>query len=934
MGSPNSASIPDRRLVALARTLKVLREADDPEQLVQAVLDNLQREFNRELLWLGRYDRVEHCLHRQGHRLGPQISAQGNRLLETSRTLTLTPGDLLEQVVIQQRSLVVNDLRAEPRSGALTLLAERLGIQGTLLFPVRHRDVCHGVLLMGSHQWGQSPKQTDLTYLATVLGTLAAALERHDSQEQAAATQPPEAATVSLLGQINPLAALDDQLEAILQATQTFIGPYRTRIFWFEPQTFSLWERLSVQTGKGNRCRRYDRDTTPLVLPSETIRTVYTTLMASGLIAVGETEGLLVKNLPELFMRTLQGRSLMAAPLLRQGELQGILTTEDREPRLWGPGEKDFLTTASRLGSMVVAASAPPPNLSQQEADQQFLTGLVRSIHHEGDWRQTLETCGQKICDRLNVQQFLVLLQHPDQNGYDLIFQGGKIGRKSSPPRWDSLQSVDEQMLLNSTTAISLPDISEELKLLPWRDNFLSLGIRSLMVCNTSPGHLPEALIIAAGSAPRYWAADEAGFLQAVGHPLGLMLHQWQLQRQADQQERLYASIQGSLQGLHHTFDLQQLEATACRHLVELLNVRFGAMVHWDPGADRAQVGAVIAQHKDFAADTTHGIPIATDAALHWALQTEDMVTVTREDFPEETLAWLSAPPGSQFLLLALRTAPAHQPTAVLILADRAQRTWSDYHRGILTLLGGQLAWSRRHLSLMVKLQTTQRELEKLNWYKHKHLDEIHRRLETNLRQLGDDPSTANPTTLKQRHQFLARQLKGISQTIVGLLEQEQWQLHPHQQTTPLASLLNRLMDRVGPLIRARQLWSKVHNDYSNLIIGGDVVKIEWVLYELLAAACQRSPDQGRIDIWCRLDNPQQLEISITDDGTLSAQLLQDLHLEQRVDALFPSTLDTPPGLHFVICQAIMAQMDKECSFHHLEDDRMMSRVTLPVVER
>jgi hypothetical protein len=439
--------------------------------------------------------------------------------------------------------------------------------------------------------------------------------------------------------------------------------------------------------------------------------------------------------------------------------------------------------------------------------------------------------------------------------------------------------------------------------------------------------------VVLLGSAtPRHWISAEGELLMAAGQQLGLILHQWQLQRQMDQQGRLYEAIQGGLKTLQRTFQPDALEASACQHLADLLKVSLVVLVHWNLGEEVARVAQFTSRHKDFKAAPGGDIPLASEAVIHWALQTDGLLPVALEDFPPATLEWLKGPPGSKFLLVALRTAPDHQPSAVLVIGDHGDRKWSDYHLGLINLLSNQLAWSRRHLSSVEMLLAQREELEKLNWYKHKRFDEVHRRLEMNLTRLraGLENDTS-PTA--QRQQQLLRQLSSVSQSIATMLQQEQWQLSSNPQTTPLISLLNRLMERAGPLIRRRQLWSKVHND-TNVIIGGDIVKIEFVLYELLMEACKRSPEQGRIDIWCRPLDRQSLELSITDDGTLPDQLLAELHTGRPEDILVPSTLDEPPGLHFAICQAIMQQIGGECSLQRLEDDRMMSRVVLTTANK
>lgn len=927
MGSPRSDPHSNQPLTALARILKTLRETDDRPALVDAVLDNLQGEFHYTLLWLAEYDRTAHCLMPLGCRIP---NGQRERRLEAA--LSLTPGDLLEQVVIQQRTVLVNDLRIEPRIGYWSQLAERFNIQGTLLFPLRRRDACYGVMLLGTQQWGQSPDPEERTYLSTVLGTLADTLHRQTEWAQQQAIKRPEPPVFDLLNQCCDLADFDAQLEAIALATHRFIQPDRTRLYWFDPEGFTFWERLVTQTAKPNGCRRFEVTDSPQTFTANSIRGVYQVLCGGELMVVGESEGLVVLNLPEHLLRSLGARSLLAAPILHQGDLQGFLLVEGKEPRLWHQADKDFIAAAARLAGLTVPANTLAATLRQHEADQQLLTGMVRSIHDDSDWRQTLDSCGARLCERLGAQHFLVLLHDSERGGYEVTFHHGSGGRRGVTANWSSLDEVDWQMMERSTQAIAVQDLNQDLKLMAWREPLQSLGIQSLLACNVSPGQAPEAVILVGAAAPRHWIPMEGELLMAIGQQLGLILHQWQLQRQMNQQGRVYDAIQWGLRTLQRTFQPDELEAAACRHLLDLLQVSLVALVHWRIGDATAEVGHFVTRHKDFQAQPNVPIPLASDAIINWALQTDGLMPVTLEDFPSPTQQWITGSPGSKFLLMALRTAPDHQPSAVLVLADQGDRKWTDYHMGLVTLLGNQLAWSRRHLSVVEMLMAQREELEQLNWYKHKRFDEVHRRLAMNLRRLEEGASSDN-SLAAQRQQQLVRQLSSLSQSIATMLTQEQWQLHNHGQTTPLISLLNRLMERAGPLIRQRQLWSKVHND-TNVIIGGDIVKIEFILHELLVAACERSPEQGRIDIWCRPLDRTSLELSITDDGTLPQALLDDLKNGRPEDILCPSSLDEPPGLHFAICQTMMQQIGGECSLQRLEDDRIMSRVVLTIASK
>jgi signal transduction histidine kinase len=226
-------------------------------------------------------------------------------------------------------------------------------------------------------------------------------------------------------------------------------------------------------------------------------------------------------------------------------------------------------------------------------------------------------------------------------------------------------------------------------------------------------------------------------------------------------------------------------------------------------------------------------------------------------------------------------------------------------------------------------LTQQRQDLEHLNWYKHHCLEEAHRGLGKLTQELIIAQSHDESLNPAQCRYFLSR-LKDLAKDTQVVLERERWQLQRSIQTMPLISLLNRLIERITPALESRQLWSKVHND-SNAVVSGDIAKLELILYDVLLAACQRSPLGGRIDIWCRVLNLDWLELSITDNGQCSPGLLEELKLGGPADILAPSKLDEPPGLHLAICQTLLEQIGGEVTFSLLEDGRTHSRLLLPL---
>lgn len=916
--SPN----PERRLVALARILKLLRETEDLDLLVSSLLENLKEELHYSVLWFGLYERVQHQVISQGY-----IAPKPHRLLKNN--FALSPGDLMEQVVIQQRPLIINDLRVESRIAAWKDVAEDFNIQGALIFPVRRRDTCYGLLIMGSTNWGQTISNSDRTFISTICSALADVLYKREQTLQTQQRKDPSIAIFSLIEQLRSIRDRDEQLATIARSLFQFVGPDRVRIFWLDPIAFTFWERLTVQSRQAKTLKQHTFDNPGLTISATEIRGVYQVLNNQQPLVVGEAHSSHTASVPDRFMQLLKASALMVAPIFEQQTFLGFISVESKQPRVWLETNREYLISVANLTGLMMPSLSVEEVRQQSNAEVQLLTGLVRSIQNDTDWYQTLEKCGEDVCRKLGAQQFLVLLHDAERGGYNVVFRKTLTPRKRLAVAWSTLDEVDWQMLETSQSAIAINDLTNDLKLLAWRENFEILDVQALLACNVAPESAPEGIVVLASQTPRQWAPAEADLLQKIARQIGLILRQWQLQRQTDQQEDLYSSIQWGLRTLQQTFQLDKLEEAACEYLIDLLEVSMVVLVNWQIGEPTAQVSRVVSRHIDFNADTDAEIMVGSDAIVNWAQQTNGPLPVAWEDFPEETRQWISGPPESKFLLVALKTTDKHVPNGVWVIADRCDRKWSDHQFTLISLLSNQFAWSRRHLSVVDLLMSRQESLEALNWYKHNRLAEVYRQLEANLRRLSD-PITQGKGLTAQRQLQLVRQLTTLTNGVEHVLKTEAWELQSHHQTTPLISLLNRLMERVNPLIQARHLWAKVHND-SNVIIAGDLEKIEFVLFEVMVAACERSPDQGRLDIWCRPVDRSLIELAITDDGDVPRQLLKDLKNGRPDDILVPSLLDFPPGLHFSICRTLMEQVGGEFSLQKLDDGRTMSRVVLTV---
>jgi GAF domain-containing protein len=917
MGSQKEPSAYERQLAALGRTLQSLREQDDADALIETTVNYLQTEFDYALIWIGLYDWVEHRLTGKGG-----ITPTGDTSVLKQR-FTLKPGDLLEQVVIQQRPLGVPDLREETRAGEWRKVSQKLNIQGTIIFPIRHKEQCFGVTLLGSTLWGISPHSEEKTRLSMVLGSLGASLYQIEMDLQRQQTKRPVEPLMSLLAKLRTLSTLKQRLEAIADETQRFINADRTNIYWFEPQRRYFWRRVGTGTAK------IGANPQSSGITAQEVNSFYQSLAADQLVVVGEANSSLKADMTGRLMQQLGARSLLAAPILFQQELLGFVAVEGGEARIWSEEEKNYVRGAAHLVALTAPLEQMEESIQQVKLDQALTAEISHAIYSDEDWNNTLRKCADRVSLRLGSERFLLLLYDRDQEKFDICYQSHSNQRKPIPHSLDSLNSIDWQMLERSTEAVGVENLEEDLKLMAWRQAFLDVGVRSLLVCSTNIGQPMEGLLVIGHETSRTWSRAERDLIRIVSQQVGLILHQWQLQRQMEQQQKINQTIQWGLTTMQQTHQIESLERAAMQHISHVLQVPLATLITWQPGRKVARITAPVVANNRFGLNTDMAIPLHTDVLIQWVLRTDGLLPISTDDLNAETRQWLSGPDIGQILTIALRTAPDHEPTGIVIVADHLERYWPERLLNALGTLVSQLAWSRRHLLLMESLTTQRSSLEQLNWYKHRRIEEIYRTLGLGVRRLNELSHQKDALSSMRYHQIV-RQLGNTLSSLSSVLRQENWHLHTEYETIPLVSLLKRAMERVENLIKQRQLWSQVHNE-TNVNVGGDIAKLEFVLHELLSAACYRSPVGGRLDVWCRSLDHRWLEISITDNGVIEPRLLEELHSGRPTDLLAPSTLDIPPGLHLAICQTLMQKLGGEFNLYRLEDGRILSRIVVAI---
>ncbi|MEH2309482.1 GAF domain-containing protein [Nostoc sp.] len=970
MGQPQKPIAAEQQILSLGRVLQSLREEDDVDVLIETTISYLKEQFDYKLIWIALYDRLNHILFGKG---GISPDRDTSFLYQK---VVLSPGDLLEQVMIEQHPLGIADLQTEIRAAEWRKIAEKLQIQGTILLPIRYKDRCLGLLLLGSERWGYLLTGEAKARLMMVLGELGALLYQQEIHKQQKQTKRTDEPLLELLENLRTLNNLNQRLEAGVQATHKFISPSRTNVYWFEREGRYFWCRMS------NQLVKIDRNSSTQQAAGMTVQDLsdfYYALAVNQIVSIGDARSSLKSHFTAKLLQKLKVRSLLAAPIIWQKNLLGFLAVESNEPRIWTEADKNFVQGVAGLISLIAPNESMESTIKQIQEDTQLTSQVAQGIYSEHDLQETLHSCAKKVLARLTATRFLLLQYDPEQNNYQFIYQSQPHNRRPLTFSLNTLKELDGQLLQRSTEAVEIENLDEDLRFFNWRPSLLENGVRSLLICKCTNGTIPAALLVITHETYRSWTTLEKELLWAVSQQIGVIVRQWQLHNRTTQQQKTSQAFEQCLNILTQTqnnkveVNKKHLEHTALEQIASILGCPLALLLSWSPGENLAEIIPGVIENSQFGIFSDASIPIQSEALIQWALVTENYLTLKVDNLPSETRKWLNTPDKGQILVMALRTNADYEITGVVLLADYQERRWSQQNLNAIATLISQLAWWRRQKQINRLLESTTEELRQLNWYKHRRLEEIQRITALSLKQIHDLGIPANELT-QMRYQLLLRQLDHTATSMSGMLKLENWQLHISWETMPIASLLKRSLERIDNLLKQQKLWIGVHglgqtideqesaknsplargvpisSPQSAMAIAGDIVKIELVIHELLVTACNRSPIGGRIDIWCRRldaskpseakysstsgggEHQTSLELSITYNGAIEPQLLTELHDNTPKDVLAPSNLDQPPALHLLICQNLMQELGGELNFYQLPDNRVVSRLLLPLV--
>ncbi|MDP5338661.1 MAG: GAF domain-containing protein, partial [Nodularia sp. (in: cyanobacteria)] len=353
-----------------------------------------------------------------------------------------------------------------------------------------------------------------------------------DLQQQQ--TKRPDEPLLKLLENIRVVNNLDQRLKAVVQATHQFVSPSGTNIYWFDRQGRYFWCRMSDHLV--NIGRDYGDQQPAPGMTVQDLSELYYALSVNEIVWIGDARSSLKSHFTAKLLKRLQVRSLLAAPIIWQKDLLGFLAVGDHQPRIWAEADKSFVQGAAGLISLVAPIDSMESTIKQIQDDTQLTSQVAQAIYHKHEFNETLRACAKKVLARLAATRFLLLQYDSDQNNYQIIYQSQPHNRRPLTFPFHNLVEVDSSLLNYATTAVAVEKLDEDFRLFNWRNPLVENGVRSLLICNCTQGHRPKVLLLITHETHRTWSTLEKELLWVVSQQVGVIVQQWQLKTDNEQQ--------------------------------------------------------------------------------------------------------------------------------------------------------------------------------------------------------------------------------------------------------------------------------------------------------------------------------------------------------------------------------------------------------------
>ena len=475
---------------------------------------------------------------------------------------------------VNNQTFIVNDIYQAGLTNCHITLLEQFQAKAFATAPILQGDQLWGIIAAyqnaSPREW-QSYEVESLIKIGTQIGV---AVRHHKLLAYAQYQAEQQKTLTSVITRIRESLDLDTIFQTTVTEARQMLQADRVAVFRFDPQ--KDWEGEFISEDFVPECNSVMAEKVYDYCFGENFAPLYAQGRVNAIADIyqGKFPGCYVQILEKF-----QVRANMVAPLLKKGELWGLLCIHQcTAPRYWQPSEIEFTSQiAEQLGvalkqdsylkqvQMQVVQLAEATEREKAMERQELLAATIDKIRQSLDIKTIFRTTTQAVRELLEVERIAIYRFNPDWSG--------KFVADSFKDGWKPVLQ-DQPMIIE--TFEDTDDDNE----LPRNETFVPIR----------EGEKLWGLLVAyQNSQPRYWKEEEINLLAQVGVQLGIAIQQAEL---LEQTKRQTLELSQTLQELKQTqtrliqgekmAGLGQLLAGVAHEINNPISFIFGNLIHLD----------------------------------------------------------------------------------------------------------------------------------------------------------------------------------------------------------------------------------------------------------------------------------------------------------------------------------------------------------------
>jgi len=451
------------------------------------------------------------------------------------RVRTLKVGESLAGLAIQSgEPVVVDDMTEDPRLTTTLLNGEV--IRSFAAIPIKSRAKMQGVMHIASHQYHPfSPEEVRLyTAIANQIGV---AIENAQLYAQSQRQVQRISILEEVARQINATLDVEQILELVLERALQMTSAEAGGIDLLDREQ----NRLSMLIGRGFPVEVCHARPWPLDqgVIGRVVRTGQPALVAD------------VSQDPDYTAVLPQTRSLLAVPLVGQGEVMGVIVLESPQTAAFGEDDRQSLMGLAGHAAIALENARLYHNVERQLAQLSALADLSRAISSTLDLQEILQTAVERTSQVMEARIATIRLLEGDH-----LNVGVTVGYRDPAARGHPI-AIDRRLaqIIEGCQPLILPDLEADPELPPARrERMRREGVRAYLGVPLMAKERAIGVLSVYREEPQQWVREEVELASTIANQVAIAVENARLYKAVAGEKRKLEDIVNSIaDGLYTT---------------------------------------------------------------------------------------------------------------------------------------------------------------------------------------------------------------------------------------------------------------------------------------------------------------------------------------------------------------------------------------------